>query len=61
MTLLPLHTQIEGFEVLDNCLAVNGRKLTEAQDKMMILTPGRDYRNRTADEIAPLTLPCMDR
>jgi 5-methylthioadenosine/S-adenosylhomocysteine deaminase len=35
-----------------------GERLTEAQQKMMKLTPGRDYRHRTTDEIAPLTLPC---
>jgi 5-methylthioadenosine/S-adenosylhomocysteine deaminase len=34
-------------------------RLTEAQAKMMQLTPGRDYRKRTVDEIAPLTLPVM--
>ena len=32
-------------------------RLTEAQAKMMQLTPQRDYRKRTADEIAPLSLP----
>jgi cytosine/adenosine deaminase-related metal-dependent hydrolase len=32
-------------------------RLAEAQQKMMALTPGRDYRKRTTDEIAPLTLP----
>lgn len=32
-------------------------RLAEAQAKMMKLTPGRDYRGRTTDEIAPLTLP----
>jgi len=32
-------------------------RLTEAQQKMMKLTPGRDYRKRTTDQIAPLTLP----
>ena len=35
-----------------------GERLTELQEKMMKLTPGRDYRHRTTDEIAPLTLPC---
>jgi len=34
-----------------------GERLSEAQQKMMQLTPGRDYRKRTTDEIAPLTLP----
>jgi cytosine/adenosine deaminase-related metal-dependent hydrolase len=32
-------------------------RLTEAQAKMMKATPGRDYLKRTADEIAPLSLP----
>lgn len=31
--------------------------LTEAQAKMMALSPQRDYLKRTADEIAPLSLP----
>ena len=31
-------------------------RLSEAQARMMLLTPGRDYRGRTADEVAPLTL-----
>jgi 5-methylthioadenosine/S-adenosylhomocysteine deaminase len=34
-----------------------GERLIVAQEKMMALTPGRDYARRTADEIAPLTLP----
>jgi len=34
-----------------------GARLTVAQDKMMKLTPGRDYRKRTTEEIAPLSLP----
>ena len=29
MTALPLHTTIHGFDVIDNCLAVNGRKITD--------------------------------
>jgi cytosine/adenosine deaminase-related metal-dependent hydrolase len=32
-------------------------RLTRAQAKMMELVPTRDYRARTADTIAPLTLP----
>jgi 5-methylthioadenosine/S-adenosylhomocysteine deaminase len=32
-------------------------RLAEAQARMMAATPKRDYRGRTADEIAPLTLP----
>jgi cytosine/adenosine deaminase-related metal-dependent hydrolase len=39
--------------------AAAGERLTVAQQKMIALTPGRDYRKRTADEIAPLTLPIM--
>jgi 5-methylthioadenosine/S-adenosylhomocysteine deaminase len=34
-------------------------RLTEAQLRMMATTPKRDYRGRSADEIAPLTLPIM--
>jgi 5-methylthioadenosine/S-adenosylhomocysteine deaminase len=34
-----------------------GERLIGAQEKMMTLTPTRDYRKRSADEIAPLTLP----
>jgi 5-methylthioadenosine/S-adenosylhomocysteine deaminase len=36
-----------------------GEVLTEAQNRMMALTPRRDYRGRTADEVAPLTLPVV--
>jgi 5-methylthioadenosine/S-adenosylhomocysteine deaminase len=36
-----------------------GERLIVAQEKMMKLTPGRDYLKRTADQIAPLTLPVM--
>jgi hypothetical protein len=32
-------------------------RLTQAQAKMMQETPARDYRGRTADAIAPLSLP----
>jgi 5-methylthioadenosine/S-adenosylhomocysteine deaminase len=32
-------------------------RLTQAQAKMMQATPARDYRGRTADAIAPLSLP----
>jgi 5-methylthioadenosine/S-adenosylhomocysteine deaminase len=35
------------------------RRLTEAQLRMLATTPERDYRGRSADEIAPLTLPVM--
>jgi hypothetical protein len=34
-----------------------GERLIAAQERMMKLTPGRDYAKRTVDEIAPLTLP----
>jgi 5-methylthioadenosine/S-adenosylhomocysteine deaminase len=36
-----------------------GERLVGLQEKMMKLTPGRDYRRRTADEIAPLSLPVV--
>ena len=32
-------------------------RLTQAQLRMMQETPARDYRGRTADAIAPLSLP----
>jgi 5-methylthioadenosine/S-adenosylhomocysteine deaminase len=32
-------------------------RLVEAQQRMMAKVPERDYRHRTADEIAPLSLP----
>jgi len=32
-------------------------RLAEAQARMIATTPSRDYRGRSADEIAPLTLP----
>jgi 5-methylthioadenosine/S-adenosylhomocysteine deaminase len=34
-------------------------RLVEAQNRMMAVTPKRDYRGRSADEIAPLTLPVV--
>ena len=34
-------------------------RLSDAQERMTALTPRRDYRGRTTDEIAPLTLPVM--
>jgi 5-methylthioadenosine/S-adenosylhomocysteine deaminase len=34
-------------------------QLAEAQARMMATTPRRDYRGRSADEIAPLTLPVV--
>ena len=36
-----------------------GARLIEAQQRMMALTPQRDYRGRSADEIAPLSLPVV--
>ena len=36
-----------------------GERLIEAQQRMMASTPRRDYRGRTADEVAPLTLPIV--
>jgi len=45
----------DGKVTLDHSGA--SERLTEAQQKMMKPTPGRDYRKRTTDEIAPLTLP----
>jgi cytosine/adenosine deaminase-related metal-dependent hydrolase len=37
-----------------------GRRLVEAQRRMLDAAPGRDYRGRTADEITPLSLPIGD-
>ena len=37
-----------------------GRKLRAAQERMEAAAPSRDYRGRTAAEIAPLSLPVMD-
>jgi cytosine/adenosine deaminase-related metal-dependent hydrolase len=37
-----------------------GERLTKAQTQMMASTTSRDYRRRTADEIAPLSLPIMN-
>ena len=37
-----------------------GRRLAEAQRRMLDAAPGRDYRGRAADEIAPLSLPIGD-
>ena len=37
----------------------SAERLSEAQKRMMALTPYRDYRGRTADEIAPLSLPII--
>lgn len=34
-----------------------GERLTEAQQRMMAAVPQRDYKQRTADEISPLSLP----
>ena len=35
-------------------------RLRAAQERMEALAPQRDYRGRTADEIAPLSLPVLD-
>ncbi|HVH74761.1 MAG TPA: amidohydrolase family protein [Stellaceae bacterium] len=37
-----------------------GERLTAAQARMIEAAPGRDYRGRRADEIAPLSLPVAD-
>ena len=36
-----------------------GERLIHAQSRMMAMTPRRDYRGRSADEIAPLSLPVV--
>jgi 5-methylthioadenosine/S-adenosylhomocysteine deaminase len=40
--------------------AAAGERLAEAQRRMLAAAPHRDYRNRTADEIVPLSLPLAD-
>lgn len=36
-----------------------GERLSDLQQRMMAITPRKDYRGRTADEVAPLTLPVV--
>jgi 5-methylthioadenosine/S-adenosylhomocysteine deaminase len=40
--------------------AAAGERLVEAQRRMLAAAPSRDYRNRTAEEIVPLSLPLAD-
>ena len=40
--------------------AAAGERLVEAQRCMLAAAPNRDYRNRTAEEIVPLSLPLAD-
>ena len=40
--------------------AAAGERLVEAQRRMLAAAPHRDYRNRTAEEIVPLSLPLAD-
>ena len=40
--------------------AAAGERLVQAQRRMLAQAPNRDYRNRTADEIVPLSLPLAD-
>ena len=37
-----------------------GRRLVEAQRRMLDAAPGRDYRGRSAEEITPLSLPVVE-
>jgi cytosine/adenosine deaminase-related metal-dependent hydrolase len=37
-----------------------GRRLRAIQERMEALAPGRDYRGRSAAEIAPLSLPVSE-
>jgi cytosine/adenosine deaminase-related metal-dependent hydrolase len=48
---------VDGGEVLTLDPAAAGAALSQAQVEMMASAPGRDYRGRTADELAPLSLP----
>jgi 5-methylthioadenosine/S-adenosylhomocysteine deaminase len=40
--------------------AAAGERLVQAQRRMLAAVPNRDYRNRTADEIVPLSLPLAE-
>jgi hypothetical protein len=40
--------------------AGSGARLRAAQERMEAQTPSRDYRGRTAAEIAPLSLPVAE-
>ncbi len=40
--------------------AAAGRRLAEAQRRMLEMAPQRDYRGRNADQISPLSLPLGD-
>jgi hypothetical protein len=40
--------------------AAAGAKLCAAQERMETLAPQRDYRHRSAAEIAPLSLPVRE-
>ncbi len=37
-----------------------GRRLAEAQRRMLAMAPRRDYRGRGAEQISPLSLPLGD-
>ena len=37
-----------------------GRRLADAQRRMLVTAPQRDYRGRNAEQISPLSLPLGD-
>jgi 5-methylthioadenosine/S-adenosylhomocysteine deaminase len=47
-------------EVLTLDQADAGRRLSDAQRRMLEMAPRRDYRGRSAEEISPLSLPLND-
>ena len=51
---------VAGGKVTTLDQAAAGRRLVEAQSRMLEAAPRRDYRVRTAEEIAPLSLPHED-
>jgi cytosine/adenosine deaminase-related metal-dependent hydrolase len=51
---------VAGGKVMTLDQAAAGRRLVEAQSRMLEAAPRRDYRGRAAEEIAPLSLPHGD-
>lgn len=52
---------VAGGKVLTLDASSAGRRLAETQRQMLAGVPGRDYRGRSADEIAPPSLPLKQR
>ncbi len=57
------HVFIDGQQVVEDGRVLTldregaAERLTRAQQRIMATAPARDYRRRSADEIAPLSLP----